>query len=88
MEAKRYSYKSGTEIVVFYGASITDADVVMNDGKSLEHNGVFPDEIVLPSAEDLASGRDPVLAHAAETAGARISPEAAGKLFPYEWPNL
>ncbi len=88
MEAKHYSYKSGMDIVVFYGASITDADLIMTDGKSLEHSGVLPDEVVLPSAEDIASGRDPVLAHAVETAGAKLSPEAAGKLFPYEWPKF
>jgi C-terminal processing protease CtpA/Prc len=88
MEAKRYSYSIGTDTKVFYGASITDADLIMTDGKSLEHNGVLPDEAVLPSAEDLANGRDPVLARAVEIAGARISPEAAGKLFPYEWPKF
>jgi carboxyl-terminal processing protease len=88
MEARRYSYKSGVETVVFYGASITMADIVMTDGKSLEHQGVVPDELMLPSAEDLANGRDPVLAHAMEIAGAKITPEAAGKLFPYEWPAL
>ncbi|MGB8011046.1 MAG: S41 family peptidase [Terriglobales bacterium] len=88
MEAKRYSYKSGTDTVVFYGASITDADLIMTDGNSLEHKGVVPDEVALPSAEDVAAGRDPVLAHAVEAAGAKLSPEAAGKLFPYEWPSL
>ncbi len=88
MEAKHYNYKSGMNIVVFYGASITDADLIMTDGNSLEHRGVLPDEVVLPSAEDLANGRDPVLAHAVETAGVKLSPEAAGKLFPYEWPKF
>ncbi len=88
MEAKRYSYSTGMDTKVFYGASITDADIVMTDGKSLEHNGVLPDEVVLPSAEDLANGRDSVLAHAVETAGGKLSPEAAGKLFPYEWPKF
>ncbi|HYK89710.1 MAG TPA: S41 family peptidase, partial [Acidobacteriota bacterium] len=88
MEARRYTYKSGVDTVAFYGASITDADLIMTDGRSLEHNGVLPDEVVLPSAEDLANGRDPVLAHAVKTAGFELSPEAAGKLFPYEWPKL
>jgi carboxyl-terminal processing protease len=88
MEAKHYSYKAGIDTVVFYGASITDADIVMTDGKSLEHNGVVPDELRLPSAEDLANGRDPVLARAVETVGGKLDPEAAGKLFPYEWPKF
>ncbi|MGB8479251.1 MAG: S41 family peptidase [Acidobacteriaceae bacterium] len=88
MEAKRYSYKSGADTVIYFGASITDADIVMTDGKSLEHVGVVPDEVVLPSADDLANGRDPVLAHAVETVGGKMTPEAAGKLFPYEWPKI
>jgi C-terminal processing protease CtpA/Prc len=86
MEAKRYSYKSGMDIVVFFGASITEADIVMTDGKSLERVGVTPDQIVLTTAADLAAGRDPVLARAAETLGVKLSPETAGKMFPYEWP--
>lgn len=87
MEAKRYSYKVGLSAVAYYGASITDADVIMLDGKSLENTGVTPDEVVLPTATDLANDRDPVLAHAAELAGVKLSPEAAGKLFPFEWPH-
>lgn len=86
MEAKHYSYENGQDTVIFYGASITEADIIMTDGKSLEHMGVTPDEVALPTAADLAAGRDPVLAHAAEIAGVKLSPEAAGKLFPYEWP--
>jgi C-terminal processing protease CtpA/Prc len=86
MESKHYSEKSGVDTVVFYGVSITDADLIMTDGKSLEHVGVLPDEIVLPNPVDLANGRDPVLSHAAETVGVKITPENAEKLFPYEWP--
>ena len=41
----------------------------MSDGKSLEHTGVTPDEMVLPSAQDLANGRDPTLAYAAQVLG-------------------
>jgi len=86
MEAKHYEEKMGTDTVIFYGASITEWDLVMTDGKSLEHRGVTPDEIVLPSANDLAAGRDPVLARAAAMLRVTVSPEEAGKLFPYEWP--
>jgi carboxyl-terminal processing protease len=85
MESKRYSYHMGSDTMTFYGASITDADLHMKDGNSLEHAGVTPDEVVLPSGADLASGRDPVMTYAAKTLGFNISPEAAGKLFPYEW---
>lgn len=87
MEAKRYSYHMGTDVMFFYGASITEADLIMTDGKSLEHTGVTPDEVVLPSAADLASGRDPVLAHAAARLGVKLTPEDAGKMFPFEWPK-
>ncbi len=87
MESRRFSYSAGIDVVMFYGASITDANLVMTDGQSLEHAGVTPDEVVLATADDLANGRDPVLAHAAELGGVKIAPQDAGRLFPYEWPK-
>lgn len=87
MRAKHYSYQAGTDTVVFFGASITDADIIMTDGKSLEHAGVTPDEIMSPTPADLASGCDPVMARAAEISGVKLTPEKAGSLFPYEWPK-
>jgi C-terminal processing protease CtpA/Prc len=85
MESKGYSDSQGSDTKIFYSFSITDADLIMKDGKSLEHNGVVPDEIVLPTATDLAEGRDPVLARATELAGLKVEPSAAGKMFPFEW---
>ena len=88
MEAKSYRESEGYETQVFYGFSITDADLIMADGKSLEHTGVTPDEIVLPTGKDMAEGRDPAMSRAAELAGAPMDPVAAGKLFPFEWQPL
>jgi C-terminal processing protease CtpA/Prc len=85
MRARGYVCSQGVDVKIFYVFSITDADVIMSDGKSLEHSGVTPDELMLPTAQDLAAGRDPVLAHAAELAGLKLDPAAAGKMFPIEW---
>jgi C-terminal processing protease CtpA/Prc len=72
-------------VVVYYGMSITDADVIMSDGVSLEGVGVAPDEVMLPTAADMAAGRDPVMAHAFSLVGMKIEPEKAGTLFPIRW---
>jgi C-terminal processing protease CtpA/Prc len=85
MESRFYPMSDGADTKIYYGASITDADLLMTDGKSLEHAGVTPDERILPTAADMAQGRDPVLSKAAKLAGVELDPGAAGKLFPYEW---
>jgi C-terminal processing protease CtpA/Prc len=86
MEALAYPFQLGNDPLLYYALSVTDADLIMTDGRSLERVGVAPDETMLPTAHDLAAGRDPVLSHAAHLAGAEIDPVAAGKLFPFEWP--
>lgn len=88
MEAGLYPYSQGFATIVFYGFEITHADLIMTDGQSLEHVGVVPDKTALPSPEDLALGRDPVLARAAQIAHINLNPVQAGKLFPIEWAPL
>lgn len=88
MQARSFGYEVGTENVVPYGVSITNADVIMSDGKSVERVGVTPDELMLPSPEDLAAGRDPVLARAFELAGIKIDSTKAGTMFPIEWRKM
>jgi C-terminal processing protease CtpA/Prc len=85
MRSESHSFEMGTTTLIFYGASISDADVIMSDGKSLERAGVAPDETLTPSAAELAAKRDPVLARAVSMAGGEIDPSKAGALFPVEW---
>lgn len=85
MRSIQHSHQIGVDIISFYGVSVTDADIIMTDGKSLEHVGVTPDKVKLPLAADLAAKRDPVLAYAASLLGFTITPEKAGELFPLEW---
>lgn len=85
MRSRFYNHELGTDTVVFYGASITDADVIMSDGKSLERVGVTPDEIVLPTAKEMAAKHDTVLSKAAAALGVKLDPEKAGTFFPIEW---
>lgn len=85
MRSRHHGHELGQDTVIFYGASITDADMIMSDGKSLERVGVVPDETRLPTNLDLAAKRDPVLSYAASLLGVTIPPEKAGGLFPIEW---
>lgn len=68
--------------MTLFGAQVTDADLKMSDGKSLERTGVVPDEIKLPTGADIAARRDPVLAYAASLVGAKLDADKAGALFP------
>jgi carboxyl-terminal processing protease len=85
MEARMHPFFQGDPVALFYQFLVTDADIVMPDGRSLEGAGVVPDEPLLPTGADLAAGRDPVLARAAALAGIELDARAAGGMFPFEW---
>lgn len=84
MMSRGVGFDAGAATVISYGMNLTRADVIMTDGKSLEHVGVIPDELIIPTGADLAERRDPVLARALALAGTNVSPEDAGKIFPQE----
>src|SRR5688572_8579610 len=85
MRSRLYPHQMGIDTVVFYGVSVTDADVIMSDGKSLEGVGVTPDEMLLPTSEDLRGQKDSVLSRAVAAAGTTLDPAEAGKFFPFKW---
>jgi C-terminal processing protease CtpA/Prc len=87
MEARHFPFSQDKAFGQFlpYAMSLTVADLKMADGNSLEHRGVVPDQIILPSPEELAAGADPQLAVALQAAGVNMSSSAAGQLFPMRW---
>lgn len=85
MESRGRRWGLGESSMVIYGVSVTHWNLLMTDGKSLEHVGVTPDKLMLPTGADLAGGEDPVLSYAASLAGVTLSPKDAGGLFPMRW---
>ena len=85
MVAEIFQMDQGLDTSLPYSVEVTVADLLLSDGKSLEHQGVQPDELLLPSEQDLAAGRDPQLARAIALAGGSITAEQAGTLFPVIW---
>ncbi|MDQ4123478.1 MAG: S41 family peptidase [Acidobacteriota bacterium] len=85
MQSRGVPMKMGADSIIPYAISVTNADVIMADGKSLEHVGVTPQLVMLPTGADLAARRDVVLAAALELFGQKVTPEDAGKFFPYKW---
>ncbi len=69
------------ENTISYGVMVTSADPIMSDGKRLEKKGVEPDFKVLPTPDDLATGRDPALAQALKFSGQPLDAAAAGALL-------
>jgi hypothetical protein len=78
----------GVDTVILYGTSVTDADIMMSDGASLEGAGVTPNLVLLPKATDLRAHQDSVLSAAASLLGVKLDAGEAGKLFPFKWRAL
>lgn len=85
MRSRIYRHQAGGEFAVLYALSVTDAQILLGDSLRLEHRGVLPDEVILPSPGDIAAGRDPVLARALALAGHDVGPPAAGRLLRRDW---
>lgn len=81
MESIYIPHSFGLSSILYYGMSVTIADLVMKDGQRLEKTGVIPDEKIFPTATDLAKNRDPVLARAVQILGFNINAEQAGMIF-------
>ncbi len=82
MESKVFAHTIGQDIVFAFGASITIADLIMSDRRSLEKIGVSPDHFMIPGQLDLAAKRDVVMSAALQALGVEITPEAAYSFFP------
>ncbi len=81
MRSRVYEHEVGLTTAAFFAMSVTDADVRMSDGQTLEKTGVTPDEVKLPTGADLSAKSDPVLSYAAKQAGITIGADKAGSMF-------
>lgn len=85
MQSRIVPMELGANAIVPYGMNLTNADVLMTDGKSIEHVGVTPQIPMMLTGSDLAAQRDTVLAASLQLLEQNVSPEQAGKLFPFVW---
>jgi carboxyl-terminal processing protease len=88
MRSRVYPHQMGLDTVIMYGVNVTDADIIMSDGVSLEGAGVTPNLMLLPEATNLRAHEDPVISGAASLLGVKLDAGEAGKLFPFKWREL
>src|SRR3954470_24593624 len=80
--ANYYSRSVGADVLVPFGVQIATARVIFPGNEDLEKKGVTPDQVCLPTGEDLAAGKDPCKVKAYELAAElakKGSPNVAGK---------
>ena len=81
MESRLFPHAVGDRNFVVFAETVTVDDVTMNDQARLENVGVEPEFIIVPTAADLAAGRDPQMAKALALAGITMDPVAAAKVY-------
>jgi carboxyl-terminal processing protease len=59
VQARMYWEKLGTDRFVPFGVHISTAKVMFPDNENLEGKGVLPDQMCIPTGEDLRAHRDP-----------------------------
>jgi hypothetical protein len=69
----------------FFRLSIPIADFVMSDGENLEGKGLTPNQTVLPSGADIASGRDTGLEAALKLAGVPSTSKKQSQRQMIQW---
>lgn len=79
--SRYYPHRVGFTKGMDYGLQVSVSDFVMADGKRLEGSGVVPDEVMLPTPQDLVEGRDPVMARALELVGITLDAQEAAGIF-------
>jgi carboxyl-terminal processing protease len=70
--ARFWSEQLGTDRVVPFGVQISTAKVVFPDNENLEGKGVTPDQLCIPTGEDLSAHHDPCYSLAMQTLGKQL----------------
>jgi C-terminal processing protease CtpA/Prc len=81
MESRIFPHAVGDRDFVIFAETVTVDDVIMNDEARLENVGVEPEFIIVPTAADLAAGRDPQMSKALALAGIQLDPVQAAKIY-------
>jgi len=81
MGSREFVHYVGGNKGLVYAVTVTEQDLIMNDGNRLENVGVEPEFIVLPTGADLAAKRDPQMTKALALAGIQMDPVQASKIY-------
>jgi C-terminal processing protease CtpA/Prc len=86
--AQMFGGSGGSIVSIPFGVSITISRALMPDGSELEDHGVRPDDMCVPTEEDLRLAKDPCLERALSLAREAISKAAAHSMENRTDPSL